>query len=62
MTETTNISEAEQALNEQDRRTNAMKFKILRLEQENQKTREKTNEQMVEAIRRIIQDESKKNY
>lgn len=46
----------------QDKRLNAMKYKILKLEQENLKTREKTTEQMVEAIRRIITDEAKKNY
>lgn len=51
--------------NEQDarqKRLNAMKFKILKTEQENLKTREKTTEQMVETIRRIINDEAKKNY
>lgn len=45
-----------------DKRLNAMKYKILKAEQENLKTREKTTEQMVEAIRRIITDEAKKNY
>ena len=45
-----------------DKKLNAMKFKILKTEQENLKTREKTNDQMVEAIRRIITDEAKKNY
>jgi hypothetical protein len=51
--------------NEQDlreKRLNAMKFKILKSEQENMKTREKTTEQMVDTIRRIITDEAKKNY
>lgn len=51
--------------NEQDvreKRLNAMKLKILKAEQENLKTREKTTEQMVETIRRIINDEAKKNY
>ena len=51
--------------NEQDvreKRLNAMKFKILKAEQENLKTREKTTEQMVETIRRTINDEAKKNY
>jgi hypothetical protein len=51
--------------NEQDlreKRLNAMKFKILKSEQENLKTREKTTEQMVDTIRRIITDEAKKNY
>ena len=46
----------------QERRLNAMKFKILKAEQENLKTREKTTDQMVETIRRIIMDEAKKNY
>lgn len=44
------------------KRLNAMKFKILKAEQENLKTREKTTDQMVETIRRIIMDEAKKNY
>ncbi len=46
----------------QEKRLNAMKYKILKAEQENLKTREKTTEQMVEMIRRIIMDEAKKNY
>ena len=46
----------------QEKRLNAMKYKILKAEQENLKTREKTNDQMVETIRRIIMDEAKKNY
>lgn len=41
---------------------NAMKFKILKLEQLNLKTREKTNEQMVDAIRKIISDEIGKAF
>ena len=45
-----------------EKRINAMKYKTLKLEQENLKTREKTTEQMVETIRRIITDEAKKNY
>ena len=45
-----------------ERRLNAMKYKILKAEQENLKTKEKTTEQMVETIRRIIMDEAKKNY
>lgn len=49
-------------LNVQERRLNAMKYKILRAEQENLKTREKNTDQMVETIRRIISDEAKKNY
>lgn len=44
------------------KKLNAMKFKILKAEQENLKTRDKNTDQMVELIRRIITDESKKNY
>ena len=46
----------------QEKRLNAMKYKILKAEKENLKTREKTTDQMVETIRRIIMDEAKKNY
>ena len=46
----------------QEKRLNAMKYKILKTEQENLKPREKTTDQMVETIRRIIMDEAKKNY
>ncbi len=49
-----------QELNE--KRLDAMKFKILKAEQENLKTREKNTDQMVETIRRIILDEAKKSY
>ena len=45
-----------------EKRLNSMKVNILRLEQENLKTRDKTTEEMVEAIRKIISDEIKKNY
>lgn len=45
-----------------EKKLNAMKVKILKEERKNLKTREKTNDQMVELIRRIIKDESKKNY
>ena len=46
----------------QEKRLNAMKYKMLKAEQENLKTREKTTDQMVETLRRIITDEAKKNY
>ena len=46
----------------QEKGLNAMKYKILKAEQENLKTREKTTDQMVETLRRIITDEAKKNY
>ena len=45
-----------------EKRLDAMKFKILKAEQENLKTREKNTDQMVETIRRIILDEAKKSY
>lgn len=48
--------------NVREKRLNAMKYKILEVEQKNLKTREKTTDQMVETIRRIINDEAKKNY
>lgn len=44
------------------KKLNAMKVKILKAERENLKTREKTNDQMVDLIRTIIKNESKKNY
>lgn len=46
----------------QEKRINAMKYKILRAEQENLKTKQKSTDEMVELIRRIITDEAKKNY
>lgn len=45
-----------------EKRLNIMKVNILRLEQENLKTREKTNDEMIESIKKIISDEIKKNY
>lgn len=50
--------------NEADRakRLYAMKYKILKLEQENLRTRERTKDQMIEYIRKIIISEAKKNY
>lgn len=39
-----------------------MKVEILRLEQNNLKTREKSNDAMVEAIKKIIINEVKKIY
>jgi hypothetical protein len=45
-----------------EKRLTAMKVNILELEKENLKTRDKTNDEMVEAIRKIISDELKKNY
>ena len=44
------------------KKLNAMKVKILRAEQENLKTREKTSEQMADYIRKIIAHEAKKSF
>ncbi len=44
------------------KKLNAMKVKILRAEQENLKTREKTTDAMVEQIRKIIASEAKKGF
>jgi len=44
------------------KKLNAMKAKILRAEQENLKNREKTTEQMVEHIRKIIAHEARKGF
>lgn len=44
------------------KRLEAMKVYILELEKENLKTNDKTNDEMVEAIRKIISDELNKNY
>lgn len=44
------------------KRLNAMKYKILLLEKQNLKTRERTKDQMIEMIRKIIIAEAKKNY
>lgn len=45
-----------------EKKLNVMKYKILKAEQENLKTHEKSNDQMIETIRRIITDEAKRNY
>ncbi len=45
-----------------EKKLNHMKLSILRVERENLKTKERTNEEMVEAIRKIIVDEVNKNY
>jgi len=44
------------------KKLNQMKVEILKVEQENLKTREKSNETMIETIRKIIIDEVKKSY
>ena len=45
-----------------EKKLKRMKFEILKAEEENLKTRERSNEAMVELIRRIITDEVKKTY
>jgi hypothetical protein len=46
----------------EEKKLNQMKLNILKAEQKNIKTREKSNDEMIEAIRKIIADEVKKNY
>jgi len=45
-----------------EKKLNQMKVEILRVEQNNLKTREKPDGAMVDAIKKIIVDESKKSY
>ena len=45
-----------------EKKLNQMKLNILRAEKNNLKTREKTNEEMIETIRKVIEDEVRKNY
>lgn len=45
-----------------DKKLDQMKLKIFKAEHKNLKTREKTNDEMVEYIRKIIKEEVKKNY
>ena len=45
-----------------EKKLNMMKFNIIILERDNVKNREKTQEEMVESIRKIIALELKKNY
>jgi hypothetical protein len=45
-----------------EKKLNRMKFNIIILERDNVKNREKTQEEMVESIRKIIALELKKNY
>lgn len=44
------------------KKLNQMKVDILTIEQENLKTREKSNDAMIEMIRKIIVDEINKAY
>jgi len=45
-----------------EKKLNRMKLNIIILERDNVKNREKTQEEMVESIRKIIALELKKNY
>lgn len=45
-----------------EKKLNHMKLNILKVERDNLKTRDKTNDEMVETIRKIITDEVKKIY
>ena len=53
-------SNSDQNINE--RKLDAMKYRILQAERENIKTSSKTSEQMVDTIRKIIIEEAKKIY
>ena len=44
------------------KKLNAMKMKILKSEQENLRTKDKTTDQMVDLIRKIITTEAKKGF
>ena len=44
------------------KKLNAMKIKILKAEQENLRIKDKTTDEMVEHIRRIIASEAKKGF
>ena len=44
------------------KKLNAIKMKILKAEQENLRTKEKTTDAMVEQIRKIIATEAKKGF
>ncbi len=45
-----------------EKKLNAMKVKILKAEQDNLKTREKTSEQMAELLKQIIAKEARKGF
>ncbi|MCB2291340.1 hypothetical protein LGK97_16560 [Clostridium sp. CS001] len=56
------ISDSITEINVDQKKLNQMKLNILKIERDNIKTREKSNDEMVESIRKIISDEIKKNY
>jgi len=54
------MANGEQELNQ--KKLEQMKVEILKIERENLKTREKSTDAMIEAIRKIVVTETKKNY
>ena len=45
-----------------EKKLNQMKLNIIKAERENMRTKEKTGDEMIDLIRKIITDEVKKNY
>jgi len=45
-----------------EKKLNQMKVGILKAEQDNLKTREKSNDAMVDTIRKIIENEARKSF
>ena len=45
-----------------EKKLNQMKVDILKVEQDNLKTREKSTDTMVDAVRKIIENEVKKSF
>ncbi|MFE0507028.1 hypothetical protein ACWF7H_19220 [Peribacillus butanolivorans] len=56
------MSEKSSEVNIDEKKLNQMKLGIILVERKNLKTREKSNDEMVETIRKIIENEIKKNY
>ncbi|WP_411835139.1 hypothetical protein [Peribacillus frigoritolerans] len=56
------MSEKRSEVNIDEKKLNQMKLGIILAERKNLKTREKSNDEMVETIRKIIENEIKKNY
>lgn len=46
----------------EEKKINRLKFDILHLERENLRTREFTNDEMIEKVRKLIEEEVKKCY
>jgi hypothetical protein len=56
------ISDSTTEMGVDQKKLNQMKLNIIKVERDNLKTREKSNDEMIESIRKIISDEVKKNY